>query len=57
MKNADIGLRFFVCSWFDKFVKASWSKDEEHFQKALHLFENALSCFKQFFFNESVIVK
>ena len=29
----------------DKLIKASWTKDQEHFQKALQRFENALSSF------------
>ena len=32
-----------------KFLQ-SWTKDEEHFRKALHLFENALSSFQSIIF-------
>jgi len=47
LASSSIGLGEFLHSSrrIMQFVKVSWVKDEEHFQKALQLFKNALSSF------------
>ena len=38
----------------NELIKASWTKDEEHFQKALQRFENALSSFWGIIFGKNL---